>query len=171
MGVTALSDPMSVKFYLWHKGLRLWLWGEIVCYLCGFGACVYVCVCGCKWIWLRSLVVRRYCSAALLLLCALLSHQGGCWLSRSPLQHTAGKFHFLSMSCLLSLSPESWHTYASHIKDKRCEGGWGRSDRGWKGEIGDGQRWMREWCGFGQKRRHTVMVYTAQQCQNIIWHV
>lgn len=51
---------------------------------------------------LSPVVAGQHCSAALLLLRALLSHRGGCWLSTS-LQHTAGKFHILSTSCLLSL--------------------------------------------------------------------
>lgn len=111
-GVAALSDPVSAKLYLWHKGLgRLIVWGDCVL-IWGVDfrdrVCLCVCAClcdsGCKLIQPSPAAAGQCCSAALLPLRSLLSHRGVCSLSTSALQHTAGKFHFLSTSCLLSLS-------------------------------------------------------------------
>lgn len=110
------SDPMSAKLHLWHKGLQLWLWGEIVC------LCIWVCLYQRMQINLTELspvVAGQYCSAAPLLH-ALLSHQGVCWLSTSHLQHTASSLWAasFSLSCIAL-----WHTHASHIKDRDVRAG------------------------------------------------
>lgn len=84
-GVAALSDPVSAKLYLWHKGLgRLIVWGDCVL-IWGVDfrdrVCLCVCAClcdsGCKLIQPSPAAAGQCCSAALLPPRSLLSHRGG----------------------------------------------------------------------------------------------
>ena len=113
-GVAALSDPVSAKLNLWHKGLgRLIVWGDCVliwAWISGSCVFVFVCLCdsGCKLIQPSPAAAGQCCSAALLLLRSLLSHRGGLLT-----QHFCSPTHSWKIPLPvhelspLSLSPES----------------------------------------------------------------
>lgn len=178
MGVTSLSDPMSAKLYLWCKGLGLWLWGEIArlrMWISGLCVCVSVDANECE---LSPVVAGLYCSAALLLLRALLSHRGRLLSQRfsssnTQLENSTSSPWAVSFLSLF-VSPEPWHTYASHIKDRdvrrdEVRGGWLQGGEWRWTEMKETVIWV--WADEDEDVYFVAVRETVQQCQRIFWKV
>lgn len=143
MGVTALSDLLNCT-----SGTK-----DYSCD-CEGRLCAYVCVCarvsGGKLIWLSSLQQQRGGVAQQLRSCCVrCCHVGE--VAGSALQHTAGKFHFLPMSCLLSLSLSLLSRDTHMVLASKAEAR-GRTRTG---------RWERRGGEGGRQRGWTEMKGTA----------